>query len=232
MISAIAIDDEPLALNVIESFCKRIDFIELQKTFTQPNEALKHLRKFPTDLLFVDIHMPSMSGINLVKSLPQNSMVIFTTAFSEYAATSYELNAVEYLLKPINYKRFLQATNKARDFFNYLHNADSSNEDHIFIRADFSMVKIPLADIEFIEGMADYVKIFIKNSKTVIPRITMKGIAEKLPEKDFVRVNRSAIVPVSKIHSIRNKTIFLDPNREVPIGNTYYDEVSSRFKVD
>src|SRR5690554_4047392 len=162
MIKAIAIDDEPLALTVIESFCKKVGFIDLQKTYTQPNEALKHLRKYPADLLFVDIHMPGLTGIALVKALKQNTMVIFTTAFSEYAAVSYELNAIEYLLKPINLKRFQQAVNKANEYLNFINRTDEQGDKNIFIRADFSLVQIPLADVLFIEGMADYIKIFIK----------------------------------------------------------------------
>lgn len=231
MINAIAIDDEPLALKGIEGLCKKVDFIELQKTFTEPDEALKHLRKFPVDLLFVDIQMPGMTGITLVKELSQNTLVIFTTAFSEYAAVSYELNAIEYLLKPINQKRFEQAVNKARDYFNFIHKRDPGRDKHIFVRADLSLMRIPLDDIVFVEGMADYIKIGLKNGKTVMTRMTMKGIAEKLPGEDFVRVNRSAIVPVNRIRSIRNKTVYL-PDREVPIGNTYLDDFFNRFSKD
>ena len=227
-INAIAIDDEPLALKVIQSLCDKSDSVELQKTFTQPNEALRHLRKYPTDLIFVDIQMPAMTGIQLVKSLPQNTMVIFTTAFSEYAAVSYELNAIEYLLKPINPKRFTQAITKVQGYFNFIHKNDNSRDKYIFIRADFSLVKIPLADILFIEGMEDYLKIFIKDRNTVVARMTMKGIADKLPEKDFVRVNRSAIIPVNRIQSIRSKTVFLS-DREIPIGNTYIEDFYKRF---
>lgn len=118
MINAIAIDDEPLALKVINSHCEKTDFINLQKTFTHPTEALKYLRKYPVDLLFVDIQMPAMNGITLVKAIQQNTMIIFTTAFSEYAVVSYELNAIDYLLKPINFKRFTQAVNKAIEYYN------------------------------------------------------------------------------------------------------------------
>src|SRR6186713_1553043 len=124
MINAIAIDDEPLALTVIQSLCNKSENINLQKTFTQPGEALKHLRKFPVDLIFCDIQMPSMTGINLVKSLQQNTMVIFTTAFSQYAAISFELSAIDYLLKPINQKRFTQAIAKAQEYFDYIHKKD------------------------------------------------------------------------------------------------------------
>jgi len=117
MITAIAIDDEPLALKVIDSHCEKTDFINLQKTFTHPTEALHYLRKYSVDLLFVDIQMPSMNGISLVKAIRKNTMIIFTTAFSEYAVVSYELNAIDYLLKPINFKRFSQAVNKANEYY-------------------------------------------------------------------------------------------------------------------
>ncbi len=230
MINAIAIDDEPLALTVIESLCAKSENINLQKTFTQPNEALKHLRKFQTDLIFCDIHMPAMTGINLVKSLDQNTMVIFTTAFSEYAAISYELNAIDYLLKPINQKRFTQAVNKAIEYSNYLNKKDQSTEMNIFIRADFSLVKIPLADIQYIEGLADYLKIHIKDRKTIVARMPMKDIMEKLPATDFIRVHRSFILPFGKIESVRGTTIFIGEN-EFPIGRTYTDEFFNRYSV-
>src|SRR5688500_3987837 len=185
MINAIAIDDEPLAHKVIESFCKQTDFINLQRSFTKPNDALKHLQKFPADLLFVDIHMPGMTGINLVKALQQNTMVIFTTAFSEYAAVSYELNAIDYLLKPINFKRFTQAVNKAKEYFNHIQKKDDNANKYIFIRADLSLVKISLTDIIYIEGLADYLKVHVRDRKTVVARMPMKDILEKLPSNDF-----------------------------------------------
>jgi DNA-binding LytR/AlgR family response regulator len=228
MINAIAIDDEPLAHKVIESFCNQTDFINLQKSFTKPNDALKHLRKFPADLLFVDIHMPGMTGINLVKALQQNTMVIFTTAFSEYAAVSYELNAIDYLLKPVNLKRFTQAVNKAKEYFNYIQKKDKAADKYIFIRADFSLVKIPLADIIYIEGLADYLKIHIKDRKTVVARMPMKDMLEKLPSHDFVRVHRSFILPFSKIESVRGNTISI-VDRQIPIGKTYVEEFFKKY---
>src|SRR4030095_16979026 len=225
MINAIAIDDEPLAHKVIESFCNRTGFINLQKSFTRPNDALKHLRKFPTDLLFVDIHMPGMTGINLVKALQQNTMVIFTTAFTEYPAVSYELNAIDYLLNPVNFKRFTQAANKAKEYFNYIQKSDEHNaaDKYIFIRADFSLMKIPLADIIYIEGLADYLKIHIKDRKTLVARMPMKDMLEKLPSNDFIRVHRSFIVPFSKIESVRGNSISI-ADRQIPVGKTYVKE--------
>jgi DNA-binding LytR/AlgR family response regulator len=228
MINAIAIDDEPLALKVIQSLCDKSEGVNLQKTFTQPNEALKHLRKFPTDLLFCDIHMPSMTGINLVRALQQNTMVIFTTAFSEYAAVSYELNAIDYLLKPINQKRFRQAITKAQEYFQYIHKGDQRDDKSIFIRADFSLVKIPLTDILYIEGLADYLKIHIKDRKAIVARMPMKDMMEKLPSTDFIRVHRSFILPFSKIEAVRGATIFIG-GQEFPIGRTYTEEFFRRY---
>lgn len=230
MINAIAIDDEPLALSVIQSLCNKNESVNLQKAFTQPNEALKHLRKFPADLIFCDIQMPAMTGINLVKSLQQKTIVIFTTAFSEYAATSYELNAIDYLLKPINQKRFNQAIAKAQDYLNYINNKEQLTEANIFIRSDFSLVKIPLADILYIEGLADYLKIHIKDRKPVMARMPMKELMERLPSAEFIRVHRSFILPFSKIEAVRGTTIYIGVN-EFPIGRTYTNEFFSRYNA-
>jgi len=230
VINAIAIDDEPLALSVIQSLCNKNESVNLQKAFTQPNEALKHLRKFPADLIFCDIQMPAMTGINLVKSLQQKTIVIFTTAFSEYAATSYELNAIDYLLKPINQKRFNQAIAKAQDYLNYINNKEQLTEANIFIRSDFSLVKIPLADILYIEGLADYLKIHIKDRKPVMARMPMKELMERLPSAEFIRVHRSFILPFSKIEAVRGTTIYIGVN-EFPIGRTYTNEFFSRYNA-
>ncbi|SDG21608.1 two component transcriptional regulator, LytTR family [Dyadobacter soli] len=228
MINAIAIDDEPLALNVITSLCAKHEGINLQKTFTQPNEALRYLHKFPVDLIFCDIQMPSMTGISLVKSLRQNTMVIFTTAFSEYAVTSYELNAIDYLLKPINQKRFAQAIAKAVDYFDYIHKKDDTADKNIFIRSDFSLVKVPLSDIVYIEGLADYLRIHIKDRKPIVARMPMKDMMEKLNSNDFIRVHRSYILPFSKIEAVRGGTIYI-AGQELPIGRTYADEFFNRY---
>lgn len=225
MMTAIAIDDEPLALTVIESLCARSELVQLQKTFTQPSEALKHLRKYPAELIFCDIQMPAMTGINLVKSLQQQTMVIFTTAFSEYAVVSYELNAIDYLLKPINQKRFTQAINKAQEYLEYLHKKDQQS---IFIRADFSLVRIPLADILYIEGLADYLRIHVRDRKPIVARMPMKDMMEKLQAGDFIRVHRSYILPFSKIEAVRGTTIYMG-DMEFPIGKTYVDDFFSRY---
>lgn len=228
MIKAIAIDDEPLALTVIQSLCDKFEGINLQKTFTQPNEALKHLRKYPTDLIFCDIQMPAMTGINLAKSLPQNTMVIFTTAFSEYATISYELNAIDYLLKPINQRRFAQAIDKAKGYLDYMQKKDQGTEKSIFIRADFCLVKILLADILYIEGFADYLKIHVKDRKTVVARMPMKNLMEKLSPTEFIRVHRSYILPFRKIEAVKGTSVFIG-DKEFPIGRTYIDDFFKRY---
>lgn len=228
MIKAIAIDDEPLALRVIQSLCARSGEVDLQKTFTKPTEALKHLKKFPVDLLFCDIHMPAMTGLRLAASLPQNTLVIFTTAYREYAAASYELKAIDYLLKPINQNRFSQAIHKAQEYLTYISNNGQNTENTIFIRADFCLVKIPLADILYIEGLADYLKIHIKDRKTVVARMPMKEIMDRLPAADFIRVHRSYILPFRRIEAVRGNKIYVG-EMEFPIGKTYTDDFFTRY---
>jgi len=227
MIEAIAIDDELPALKVIENFCSRVDFIDLQKTFNKPNEALKYLRKFPVDLLFLDINMPSLTGIELYKTVKQNTMAIFTTAYSEYAVEGFNLNAVDYLLKPFTFERFIQAANKANEYYGYVHH-HGKEEKFLFIRADYSLVKINIPDILFIEGLDDYLKFHLLNQKPVIARITMKSVLHKLPKTGFIRVHRSYIVSLKHIETLRNKVITI-AGKEIPIGSSYEEALLRLF---
>lgn len=230
MIKAIAIDDELLALKVIESFCAKVDFISLEKTFHKPKEALRYLEEYPVDLLFLDINMPSMTGIELFRSVTQSTMVIFTTAYSEYAVEGFNLNAIDYLLKPFTFERFQQGVNKANEYFKTQQPNDAETPSYLYIRADYRLHKIPLTDILFIEGLDDYLKIHIQNSKhdvarpdvarPIVARMTMKNMLEKLPAKDFMRVHRSFIVPFSRIENVRNKIITIG-EEEIPIGVSY-----------
>jgi DNA-binding LytR/AlgR family response regulator len=228
MIKAIAIDDEPPALQLIETFCSRTEEISLEKTFTNPDEALKYLRKFPVDLLFLDIQMPSINGIEFYKSVKQDTMVIFTTAFTEYAVEGFNLSAVDYLLKPFTFKRFQQAVAKAVEYYNFKNQQQSEEQKYIFIRADYSLVKIAVADIVYIEGLDDYLKIHLENKTPVVARMTMKAMAEKLPAKDFTRVHRSYIIPLSRIESVRNKIIFIG-EEEIPLGSSYEENFVKVF---
>ncbi|MGQ7946048.1 LytR/AlgR family response regulator transcription factor [Flavobacterium sp. WC2509] len=218
MIKAIALDDEPPALDILQSFCEKINTIDLQKTFTKSEDAFKYLKKYPVDLLFLDINMPAISGIDFYKKLPHKTMVIFTTAYSEYAVEGFTLSATDYLLKPISLARFEQAVEKA--YTQWKTQNQNPEQQYLFIRADYSLIKILLSDILFIEGLDDYLKIHIQNQKTIVARMTLKAILEKLPEIDFVRVHRSFIVSISKIEKVRNKMIHIN-NEEIPISASY-----------
>lgn len=226
MIRAIAVDDEPPALRVLSNFCNRIDFIDLQKTFFRANEALDYLANAPVDLLFLDINMPAMSGLDFHKVLPQPTLVVFTTAYAEYAVEGFSLNAVDYLLKPFTFERFEQAASKVRDAYRF---RQSQNEQEkpacLYIRADYRLYQIPLSDILYIEGLDDYIKIHRKQEKPIVCRMTMKAILQQLPEASnsperFIRVHRSFIVPMNRIEAVRNKTILL-AGHEIPIGGSY-----------
>lgn len=228
MINCIAIDDEPLALEIITNFCAKSPTLHLHKTFTDTSEAAKFLRKFPVDLLFLDIQMPDISGIDFYKRYGENKMVIFTTAFSEYAVEGFNMNAVDYLLKPIEPQRFLQAANKAQEYFNYQHNTENKELQHLFVRAEYSLVKIPFTDILYIETLDDYIKIHLTGRKPILTKMNLKMVSEKL-SNEFVRVHRSYIVPLNRILSVRSKTIQLE-NIEIPIGTKFEEEFFSRYK--
>jgi DNA-binding LytR/AlgR family response regulator len=234
MITAIAIDDEPPALKIIESFCAQDDSpednrIQLLKTFTKPNEALKYLRKFPVDLLFLDVQMPSLSGLKLYKAIEQVSMVIFTTAYSEYAVEGFNLNAIDYLLKPFTYERFAQAVSKAKEFHAFTHKSKTTPQEYFFIRVDYSLAKINIVDILFIEGLDDYLQIHLADHKKIVPRMTMKAIVSKLPASEFIRVHRSFIVPLKRIEQVRNKMIYIN-GKEIPIGSSYEEDFFKAFQ--
>jgi DNA-binding LytR/AlgR family response regulator len=230
MIKAIALDDEPPALQILSRFCAQSQNVELEKIFSKPQEALKYLEQFPVDLIFLDVQMPSLTGIEFYKMVKQETMVIFTTAFSEYAVEGFNLKAVDYLLKPFSYERFLAAVEKATEYHDFLHNKPRvDSEQYLFVRADYSLIKIKMSDIQLIEGLDDYLKIHLSNGKIIVTRMTMKVIQEKLPAHEFIRVHRSYIVPFSKVDVVRNKVISIG-GKEVPIGNSYEENVNKLLK--
>jgi DNA-binding LytR/AlgR family response regulator len=229
MIKAIAIDDEPLALKIIERFCAQSAFIDLQKTFTQTSEAIQYLKTNLVDLLLLDVNMPACSGIDFYKQLVNNPMVIFTTAYSEYAVEGFNLQAIDYLLKPFSYDRFAQAIEKANEAHLYSKMKESSEELFISVRADYSLIKIYLSDILFIEGLDNYLKIHLEHQKPIVARMAMKTILDKLPDTTFIRVHRSFIVPFCKVKSVRNKMISIGTH-EIPIGSSYEQVFFKHFK--
>lgn len=223
MIKAIAIDDEPLALKVIEHFCAKADDLVLEKTFTKPDEALKHLRKFPVDLIFLDIQMPGVNGVDFYKSLKENVMVIFTTAYSEYAVEGFNVSAVDYLLKPFAQDRFTAAIDKVKKELSL--RLSSNEQEHLMVRADYKLHRIPFTDINLIEGLDDYIKIHLDGKKSITARMSMKAVLDKLPQSDFARVHRSYIIPLKKIKSVQNKTVNID-GFVIPIGDAYKEELN------
>ena len=226
-IRAIALDDEPLALEVIKTFCSRIDFLDLRHCFTTPTEAMNYLKDNQIDLLFLDINMPGMNGLDFLKAAGSNAMVIFTTAYSEYAVEGFNVKALDYLLKPFKFSRFEQAVVKVKEQMNYMNIADPSAQ-YLYIRADYSTQKIFINDILFIEGMDNYIKLHFDDKRPLLVRMSMKAITEKLPEPAFVRVHRSYIVPVNKITAVKNKIVYIGTN-EIPVGMNYQEHFNEVF---
>lgn len=218
MIRAIALDDEILALRIIENYAEKIENLTLEKVFNKQSDAQKYLNKFPVDLIFLDIEMPAKNGLDFYKNISQNTKVIFTTAYSEYAVDAFSVNAVDYLLKPFSFERFKTAVEKVKD------NSETHEAKHLSIRADYKLYKINFDDIQLIEGLDDYIQIHLKDSIKITARSSMKNILEKLSEKDFIRVHRSYIVPVNDIKTIVNKNIHI-AEFIIPIGETYKDDV-------
>lgn len=226
MIKAIAIDDEPLALTVLEHFCSKINDISLEKTFTSQKEALNYLEKFPVDLLFLDIQMPENDGVSFYKSLQIKPLVIFTTAFDHYAVEGFNVNAVDYLMKPIAHERFETAIDKVKKIKQL--KTSSLDELFILIRADYKLNKIYLKNILFIEGLDDYVQIHIEGQSKIVARMSMKNIMEQLPATNFIRIHRSFIIPIHRITSVQSKQIFIN-DQEFPVGDTYKTAIAQQL---
>ena len=211
------IDDEPLAANLLESYALKTPFLELKGKYNSALNAMQILQQAPVHVLFLDIQMPELSGMEFSKMLPASTKVIFTTAFSEYAVDSYRVNALDYLLKPISYADFLVSAQKAVDWFSH-----SNEVDHIFVKSDYKLKQIDLDKVLYIEGLKDYVKIYLENEpKPIMSLVSMKSVEEMLPKSRFVRVHRSYIVQPTKISVIdRNRIVF---------GKTY-SPISDNYK--
>lgn len=210
------IDDEPLAANLLESYALKTPFLELKGKYNSALNAMQILQQAPVHVLFLDIQMPELSGMEFSKMLPASTKVIFTTAFSEYAVDSYRVNALDYLLKPISYADFLVSAQKAVDWFSH-----SSEIGHIFVKSDYKLKQIDLDKVLYIEGLKDYVKIYLENEpKPIMSLVSMKSVEEMLPKSRFVRVHRSYIVQPTKISVIdRNRIVF--GKTYIPISDNY-----------
>jgi DNA-binding LytR/AlgR family response regulator len=223
----IIIDDEPPALELLEDSINQIPFLELKGGYLNAAQAAKILSEEKIDLMFCDIQMPGMNGLQLVKSLKQKPLIIFVTAYQEFALDGYELDVVDYLLKPLESERFIQACNKALARYEVLNKpveADAAlARRHLFLYSSYDLVRISYADIYYIEGLKDYVKVFVHNdAKPIISRISMKALQEQLPAGEFFRVHRSYLVNVAHVRSIRKGRITL-PGAIVPYSDHYKD---------
>ena len=225
-LKCLTIDDEPLALELLEDSIKQIPYLELIGSGNNAFEATEKLHEEAIDLLFLDIQMPGISGIQFLKSLQgQLPKVIFVTAYEQYAIEGFNLDVVDYLLKPVAFERFLKATNKAYDLFkNSQVSTSETSPNHFFVNANYSLVKIKYEEITHIEGLKDYVKIYVTSAHwPVITRMTLKGIEQKLPQGKFMRVHKSFIVSIDKVQSVRNLKITIG-EVHVPIGEQYNDD--------
>lgn len=222
MLTAIAIDDEPLALEVVRSHAGKVPYIDLLDCFTNAFEAIIYLQKKPVDLLFLDIKMPDINGIELLNSLGKKPLVIFTTAYSEHAVESFELDAVDYLLKPFSFARFLKACNKANAIISLRGAADK--KDYLFLKTGYEQVRVNLNDIYYLEATGNYVS-FVLKDKTHLSRMTITEVEHLLPADKFVRTHRSFIAAIDKIDKIERHQITVN-GVILPVGSTYYQNLN------
>jgi two-component system LytT family response regulator len=222
-IRCIAIDDEPLALKQIGNYIKKTPFLELSALCKNAFDAMELLKSESIDLMFVDIDMPDLSGMDFVKSLSERPFIIFTTAYSEYAIEGFRVDAIDYLLKPIGYTSFLKAANKVRTQFelkNQPAQEPQAAADHIFVKSGYRLVRIKLDEIKYIESMHEYVRIHLLNDKPVMTLTSMKSIETQLPEK-FLRVHRSFIVNTEMVKIVERNRIVFDTNIYIPVSDQY-----------
>ena len=221
------IDDEPLAASLLESYVKKTPYLMLQGTYNSAITAMKDLREHPVQLLFLDIQMPELSGIEFAKIIPQETKVIFTTAFNQYAIDGYKVNALDYLLKPISYQDFLLATDKAMDWFTSQNKQNLTSEDRfMFVKSDYKLLRVCLDDVMYVEGLKDYVRIYLRSGEKIMSLMSMKKLEEYLPQPEFLRVHRSWIVHMPEVKAIdRFRIVFGD--LFIPISDNYKEQVQA-----
>lgn len=227
MIRCIAIDDEPLALKQIASYIEKTPFLELVKYFSNALDALAEIQEYDADLLFADINMPDLNGLDFVKSLKNPPKIIFTTAYDEYALEGFKVDAIDYLLKPIGYPDFLKAANKAKEWFDLKNNKQDtvdSNDEFLFIKSEYRILRIDYNNIKYIEGMKEYVRIHTTNEKPVMSLMSLKKLSEQLPKDKFMRVHKSFIVNLKQITTIERSRIIFDEKVYIPVGDQYKEE--------
>jgi DNA-binding LytR/AlgR family response regulator len=221
-IKCIAIDDEPFALEMLAEDIGRVSFLELRGEFSSPILIKDNLDDI--DLIFLDIQMPSISGIHFLRNLKNPPMVIVTTAFHQYAIDGFDLKVIDYLLKPIPYERFLQAVDHAKELFELRFQRQAKEKHFLMVYSEYKQIKIFSEEIVYIEGLKDYVKIYLLNQpKPILTRLNLKGILEKLPQNQFCRVHNSFIVAMAQIQSFQKNFIFLQNGQEIPVGAKFLE---------
>ena len=229
IINCAIIDDEPLAAGLLKSYAEKTPFLHLIGTYGSAIEAMKELRENPAQLLFLDIQMPELSGIEFAKILSPETKVIFTTAFQQYAIEGYKVSALDYLMKPISYDDFLKAANKALNWFSITQKQQTYAEDRfMFVKSDYKLVRVSLDDILYIEGLKDYVRIYLQDGQKIMSLMNMKKLEDYLPRPEFLRTHRSYIVHMTKAQQIdRFRIVF--GTEYIPISDSYKDDVQRYF---
>ncbi|MEP3836888.1 MAG: LytTR family DNA-binding domain-containing protein [Algibacter sp.] len=217
-ITCVIVDDEPMALNLVESYVEKTPFLDLKKKCSSAIEAMEFIKNNPVDLLFLDIQMPDLTGIEFSKMLPKETRVIFTTAFDHYALEGFKVEAIDYLLKPFDYAEFLAAANKANTWFELVKGKRqtilSEEKEFLFVKSEYKQLKVKLADVLYFEGLKDYIKIWIKdNPKPILTLMSLKSLEAELPETQFMRVHRSFIVSLKNIDVIERSQIIINKQR-------------------
>ncbi|WP_282179919.1 LytR/AlgR family response regulator transcription factor [Maribacter stanieri] len=229
-ITCMIVDDEPMAVNLVESYVEKTPYLTLKKKCNSAIEAMQFLNTEKVDLLFLDIQMPDLTGIEFSKMLPKHSRVIFTTAFDQYALEGFKVEALDYLLKPFDYVEFLTAANKALEWFSLVKGNTqpsivSDEKEFLFVKSEYKQLRIKLADVQYFEGLKDYIKIWIKdNPKPILTLMSLKSLEEELPNSNFMRVHRSFIVSLKYVEVIERSQIIINKQRI-----TVSEQYKSRF---
>jgi len=224
-ISCVIVDDEPMALNLVESYVEKTPFLVLKRKCSSAIEAMEFIKTNPVDLLFLDIQMPDLTGLEFSKMLPRDTRVIFTTAFDQYALEGFKVEALDYLLKPFDYAEFLAAANKANTWFELVKGKRqtvlSEEKEFLFVKSEYKQLRIKLADVLYFEGLKDYIKIWLKDTpKPILTLMSLKLLQEELPETQFLRVHRSFIVSLKNIEVIERSQIIIN-NQRITVSEQY-----------
>lgn len=232
MLKCLVVDDEQLAIDVITSYIPQVPFLQLAGTYNNAVDALVHLQKEKIDLIFLDIQMPKLSGLQFMKLLNGRSQVVMVSAYKEFALNGYEHDATDYLLKPVSFERFLKSAEKALRLaeFNGKEKESNSPVDFIFVRADNKTIRVNLHDILYVEGLKNYLSIYLANDKRIITLQSMKTLEEMLPAHRFIRVQKSYIVNLNRIDSIERQRIFMGQH-VIPIGESFAKNFFSLINV-